>query len=118
MAPPAEAAKSAAPAPKAAPAEPKAKPKRARQKIPGPWRIADAKGDLSGSNAIVWSLDRDTPYVPSPLLYDNILYFLKTNNGLLSAYDAASGKLFCRPYPTAVKPRSCFPRRCIGSLKC
>jgi hypothetical protein len=30
--------------------------------------------------------------VPSPLLYDNILYFLKTNNGLLSAYDAPSGK--------------------------
>ncbi len=24
--------------------------------------------------------------------YDNILYFLKTNNGLLSAYDAVSGK--------------------------
>lgn len=45
MPPPAEAAKSAVPAPKAAPAEPKAKPKRARQKIPGPWRIADAKGD-------------------------------------------------------------------------
>ena len=29
-------------------------------------RIADAKGDLTGSKAIVWSLDRDTPYVPSP----------------------------------------------------
>ena len=30
--------------------------------------------------------------MPSPLLYDDILYFLKTNNGLLSAFDAASGK--------------------------
>ncbi len=30
--------------------------------------------------------------MPSPLLYDNILYFLKTNNGLLSAFDAVSGK--------------------------
>ncbi len=55
-------------------------------------RLADAKGDISTSNAIAWQLDRDTPYVPSPLLYDNILYFLKTNNGLLSAYDAVSGK--------------------------
>ena len=27
------------------PAEPQAKPKRQRQKIPGPWRVADAKGD-------------------------------------------------------------------------
>jgi murein DD-endopeptidase MepM/ murein hydrolase activator NlpD len=39
-----DAARSAAPEPRAAP-EPKAKPKRQRQKIPGPWRIADAKGD-------------------------------------------------------------------------
>jgi outer membrane protein assembly factor BamB len=55
-------------------------------------RLADARGDLSASNAIVWSLDRDTPYVPSPLLYDGILYFLKTNSGILSAFDAATGK--------------------------
>lgn len=55
-------------------------------------RLADAKGDIAATGAIVWQLDRDTPYVPSPLLYDNILYFLKTNNGLLSAYDAATGK--------------------------
>jgi len=55
-------------------------------------KLADAKGDIATTGAIAWQLDRDTPYVPSPLLYDNILYFLKTNNGLLSAYDAASGK--------------------------
>lgn len=55
-------------------------------------RLADAKGDISGSPAIVWSLDRDTPYVPSPLLYDGILYFLKTNNGLLTALDTRTGK--------------------------
>jgi outer membrane protein assembly factor BamB len=55
-------------------------------------RLADARGDLSKSNAIVWSLDRDTPYVPSPLLYDGVLYFLKTNSGLLSAFDAKTGK--------------------------
>jgi outer membrane protein assembly factor BamB len=55
-------------------------------------RVADAKGDLTGTSAEVWSLDHDTPYVPSPLLYDNILYFLKTNSGLLSAYDAKTGK--------------------------
>jgi len=55
-------------------------------------KLADAKGDLAATSAIAWQLDRDTPYVPSPLLYDNILYFLKSNNGLLSAFDAASGK--------------------------
>jgi outer membrane protein assembly factor BamB len=55
-------------------------------------KLAEAKGDIAATGAIAWQLDRDTPYVPSPLLYDNILYFLKTNNGLLSAYDAATGK--------------------------
>jgi outer membrane protein assembly factor BamB len=55
-------------------------------------RLADASGDLTGSKAIVWSLDRDTPYVPSPLLYEGILYLLKSNAGILSAFDAKSGK--------------------------
>ena len=54
-------------------------------------RVAGAKGDLTGTDAIRWTLERDTPYVPSPLLYDGILYFLKSNNGMLSAYDARTG---------------------------
>jgi outer membrane protein assembly factor BamB len=54
-------------------------------------RYADAKGDITGTPAVVWTLDRDTPYVPSPLLYDGILYFLKSNNALLSAFDAKTG---------------------------
>ena len=54
-------------------------------------RLAGAKDDITGTPAVAWTLDRDTPYVPSPLLYDGILYILKTNNGLLSAFDAKSG---------------------------
>jgi len=54
-------------------------------------RLASAKGDITDTDAIVWTLDRDTPYVPSPLLYDGILYLLKTNSGILSAFDAKSG---------------------------
>jgi outer membrane protein assembly factor BamB len=54
-------------------------------------RLAGAQGDLSKSDAIVWSLDRDTPYVPSPLLYNGVLYFLKTNSAILSAFDAKTG---------------------------
>ena len=41
---------------------------------------------------MAWSFDRDTPYVPSPIIADGILYFLKTNNGILSAFDPKSGK--------------------------
>lgn len=55
-------------------------------------RIGDAKDDITSSPALVWTLDRDTPYVPSPLLYDGILYLLKSNNGILSAFDAKTGK--------------------------
>jgi outer membrane protein assembly factor BamB len=55
-------------------------------------RLADARGDITNTPAVVWTFDRDTPYVPSPLLYDNILYFLKGNTGVLSAFDAKSGE--------------------------
>ena len=55
-------------------------------------RVAGAKGDITGTDAVQWTLERDTPYVPSPLLYDGIIYFLKSNNGMLSAYDARTGK--------------------------
>jgi outer membrane protein assembly factor BamB len=55
-------------------------------------KLAEAKGDITDTPAIAWTYDRDTPYVPSPLLYGEILYFLKGNTGVLSAFDAKSGK--------------------------
>lgn len=54
-------------------------------------RLAEARGDITGTSAIAWSYDRDTPYVPSPLLYDGILYMLKSNNGILTVFDAKTG---------------------------
>ena len=54
-------------------------------------RLADAHGDISKSSAIVWTLDADTPYVPSPLLYDGLLYLIKSNSPILSAFDAKTG---------------------------
>jgi outer membrane protein assembly factor BamB len=55
-------------------------------------RLADAKGDITNSPAIVWKYDRDTPYVPSPLLSGDQLYFLKSNSGVLSSFEAKTGK--------------------------
>ena len=60
-------------------------------------RFGEAAGDITGTGAVAWSLDRDTPYVPSPLLHDGILYFTKGNNGIISAYDARSGRLLYGP---------------------
>jgi outer membrane protein assembly factor BamB len=55
-------------------------------------RLAGAEGDITGTDAVVWSLDRDTPYAPSPLLYEETLYFVKTNRAVLSSFDARTGK--------------------------
>lgn len=52
-----------------------------------------ASGDISDGNAFNWSLDRGTPYVPSPLLYNKTLYFLSGNTGMLTSVDAATGKV-------------------------
>jgi outer membrane protein assembly factor BamB len=54
--------------------------------------LTKAQGDITGTDAIVWTHDRDTPYVPSPLLYDGILYILKSNSGILTAFDARTGE--------------------------
>ena len=55
-------------------------------------KLAEAKGDITGTSAIAWTLDRDAPYVPSPLLYDGALYVLKGNTGVLTVFDANTGK--------------------------
>lgn len=52
----------------------------------------DATGDITGSDRIAWRWERDTPYVPSPLLYGDMLYFNKLNNAVLTCLDAKTGK--------------------------
>jgi outer membrane protein assembly factor BamB len=54
-------------------------------------KLADAKGDVTGTPAVAFTYDKDTPYVPSPLLYKGGLYFLKSNSGILTQLDAATG---------------------------
>jgi outer membrane protein assembly factor BamB len=54
-------------------------------------RLAEAKGNITDSTAIVWKYDKDTPYTPSPLLRGNYLYFLRGNNGILSCFDSKTG---------------------------
>lgn len=49
-------------------------------------------GDLTGSDAIRWSHNKNTPYVPSPLLVDGLLYFFKENTAVLSCFGAKTGK--------------------------
>lgn len=53
--------------------------------------LASATGNISGSDAVVWEFDRDMPYVPSPLLSNGVIYFLKSNDGILSAFNTETG---------------------------
>jgi arylsulfatase A len=50
-----------------------------------------ARGDISKSDKIVWSIDKGTPYVPSPVLYDGMLYFTQSNQAILTAVDSQTG---------------------------
>ena len=52
----------------------------------------DRTGDLTGTDAIRWSYNKNTPYVPSPLLVNDALYLVTGNNGTLSCFDAKSGQ--------------------------
>ncbi|MBN2029140.1 PQQ-binding-like beta-propeller repeat protein [bacterium] len=56
-------------------------------------QIGGAEGDISSSDAVPWTYNRDTPYVPSPLLANEKLYFLRSNNGSLSCLDAKNGQV-------------------------
>ena len=49
-------------------------------------------GDLTGTDALAWTHAKSTPYVPSPLLYGDTLYFWSGNTAMLSAFDTGSGK--------------------------
>lgn len=57
-------------------------------------KLEEARGDLKDSPAVVWTYDKNTPYVPSPLLYNNKLYYLRGNDERLSCVDAKTGKIF------------------------
>ncbi len=68
-------------------------------------RLDAAAGDLSDTpGAIAWRRNRDTPYVPSPLLHDGLLYFLKVNEAVLTCVETAGG-------------RPCYEARTLEGLK-
>jgi outer membrane protein assembly factor BamB len=52
----------------------------------------DGSGDVAGTESVLWSHNKSTPYVPSPLLYQDRLYFVSGNTGMLSCFDARTGE--------------------------
>lgn len=55
--------------------------------------LAKAKGDISGSNVILWTFNQDCPYTPDDMLLSGRLYFLRANNGELTCLDAKTGEV-------------------------
>lgn len=55
-------------------------------------RLDGAKGDITGRDRVAWSRSRGTPYVPSPLLYGDSLYFLTHYQGILTRVSARAGE--------------------------
>lgn len=79
-------------------------------------RLDGAKGDLTGTEQIAWSKHRSTPYVPSPILLNGWLYYLRHYQGVLSRANAITGEEPSGPFrlgpifsvyssPVAVKNR-------------
>ncbi|MBD0326811.1 MAG: PQQ-binding-like beta-propeller repeat protein, partial [Pyrinomonadaceae bacterium] len=81
-----------------------------------------ARGDLTlpegktSSEAVVWSRTGRGSYMPTPLIYDGILYVL-ANNGLLDAYDLRTGEeLYRQRLPLIGSGFSASPVAADGKL--
>jgi len=59
--------------------------------------LAGARGELEGTDAVLWRHEGDTPYVPTPLLHDGHLFYTKSNSGVLSVQDVETGERIFGP---------------------
>src|SRR5262249_6374674 len=51
-----------------------------------------AGGDIADTDAVRWTRNQGTPYVPSPLLVDDLVYVISGNNGILTCLKAKTGE--------------------------
>jgi outer membrane protein assembly factor BamB len=51
-------------------------------------------GTLVGTDAIAWTYSGSAPYVASPLLVDDLVYFNSKTSGRMTCLDAATGKAY------------------------
>ena len=75
-------------------------------------RLNGAVGDITGTEQIAWTIRKRTPYVPSPVLYEGRLFFLRHYQNILSQVEAESGY---EPVPPlrldGIENIYAFPRR-------
>lgn len=51
-----------------------------------------AKGDVTDTDQVAWQIDEITPYVSSPLLYGDTIYFVKSRDAIWSSVAAKTGE--------------------------
>lgn len=79
------------------------------------------RGDLSlpegesSSERVVWSVARGGTYIPTPILYEGLLYMLH-NDGRMTAHDAESGQLVYRARVGKAESFSSSPVAADGKL--
>lgn len=61
--------------------------------------LGRATGDVTGSDAVLWTRTRDTPYVPSPVLTTDQLCFNRHLSGVMTCVDPKSGAPIWGPMP-------------------
>ena len=54
-------------------------------------------GDITDSDKIRWKKKRGTPYIPSPLLYDGLLFYNQGNQPIVSCHNSKSGDVAFGP---------------------
>ncbi len=85
---------------------------------------AGAKGDITPSGdretseGVAWTVDRAGPPMASPLLYRGNLYVLDQRGGVLSCYDAKSGKQHYKQRITGAKGFTSSPWAGDGKVFC
>lgn len=52
----------------------------------------DATGDITETDKIAWHYGKAGPYVPSPILYGDRVYFNKSSNAIISCLNARTGE--------------------------
>ena len=74
-------------------------------------------GDITGTDAIAWTLKKGTPYVPTPLLYDDRLYFLLRQYGGAVLRRCQFGSSRSMKSNGSRACRECMPRRSAAAAE-
>ncbi len=77
--------------------------------------LAIRTGDVDAKSRIVWRYEKGTAYVPSPILYGDLLY-LMTDGGIITCLEAKTGRVVYEGRPSAPALFSASPVAFDGKI--